>query len=73
MELFGFNLHDTYGYLLVLLISIDVSLAVRSEYHVRLEAKNVLVVSVDHPGNESEKDETIFRTQVDTPINQEVD
>ena len=74
MEFFGFYLHDTHGCLLLIVIFIkDISDAVCSECHVRLKSEQVLVVSVYHSGNEAEKDETVFRTQVHTSIKQEMD
>ena len=74
MELFGFDLHYTHGCLLLIEIFVeDVSLAVCSEYHVRLQPEDVLVVTVYHSWDEAEEDHAIFRAQVHSPIEQEMD
>ena len=44
-----------------------------SEKHIRLETENVLVVTVYHSRYEAEKDEAVFRTEVHTSIEQEMD
>ena len=44
-----------------------------SENHVRLQPEDVLVVAVYHSWDEAEEDHAIFRAQVHTPIEQEMD